>query len=180
MDTGSDVVVTPEWATYRRELFDLVGGDDPAEVQASTPAALRERVATASGAGVLRIRPAEGEWSLVELVGHMFDAEVYSSARYRWVLGHDRPWLDGYDQDAVAAVSGHLDADPEILLTAWAGLRRANLDLWARSTPDQRRREGVHAECGASTYEVLFVEMAGHDRETLAQIDRTLEAVLPA
>src|SRR5207344_1805595 len=104
-------------------------------------------------------------------------AEIYSSARYRWVLAHERPALEGYDQALVAEASGHGEADPEVLLAAWEGLRRANLELWARSTPEQRARDGVHLECGRSTYEVLFIEMAGHDREHLAQMDRTLATV---
>ena len=177
MSIGSEPTVAPAWAAYRRELFDLVGADDPAEVQAGTAAELRRRVAAASDDGVLRTRPEAGEWSVVELVGHMLDAEIFQSARYRWVLGHEGPALEGYDQDLVAEASGHGEADPQVLLAAWEGLRRANLDLWARSTPAQRAREGVHLELGRSTYEVLFIEMAGHDRETLAQMDRTLEAL---
>jgi hypothetical protein len=177
---AEDLVVTPAWAASRQELFDLVGGDDPAEVQASTREAIHARIAAASEAGVLRTRPAEGEWSVVELIGHLLDAEIFVSARYRMILAHDRPRLEGYDQDLVAAASRHLDADPDLLLSAWEGLRRANLDLWSRSAPDQRAREGIHLECGPSTFEVLFVEMAGHDRLHLAQIDPTLETVRPA
>jgi hypothetical protein len=177
MSIGSEPTVSPARAAYRRELFDLVGADDPDEVQAGTPAELRRRVAAASDDGVLRTRPEAGEWSVLELVGHMLDAEIYSSARYRWVLGHEAPALEGYDQDLIAEASGHGEADPEVLLAAWEGLRRANLELWARSTLEQRARHGVHLEFGRSTYEVLFIEMAGHDREHLAQMDRTLGAL---
>jgi len=172
-----DMIVTREWAAYRQHLFDLVGDDDPAEVQAATPALVRARVATASDEGVLRERPAGNEWSVIGLVGHLLDGEIFASARYRWLLGHERPSLEGYDQDLVADASSHDDADPDVLLDAWEGLRRANLALWARSTPDQRLREGVHLERGASTFEVLFREIAGHDRFHLAQMDRTLAAV---
>jgi hypothetical protein len=96
------------------------------------------------------------------------------------VLGHDRPALEGYDQDLIADASRHGEADMEVLLTALDGLRGANLELWGRSTADERAREGVHAERGPSTYEVLFREMAGHDRFHLDQIDRTIEATRPA
>jgi hypothetical protein len=169
--------VTPEWAASRAELLGLVGSDDPAEVQASTPASVRERVATASAAGVLRTPPAEGEWSVLGLVGHLLDTEIFESARYRWILSEDRPALEGYDQDRVANASRHADADPEVLLAGWEGLRRANLDLWARSTPEQRERAGWHLERGPSTFDLLFREIAGHDRFHLAQMDRTLDAV---
>ncbi len=169
--------VTPEWAAYRQFLFDLVGDDDPAEIQAETPRLLRERVSRATASNALRTRPEPAEWSVAGLVGHFLDGEIFASARYRWILGHDRPALEGYDQDLVANASDHQQADPEMLLNAWEGLRRANLALWARSTQEQRAREGVHMERGPSTFDVLFRELAGHDRFHLAQIDRTLEAV---
>jgi len=175
-----DMIVSQQWAEYRKDLFDLVGDDDPAEVQAATPALVRERVMRASDAGVLRERPEPNEWSVLGLVGHLLDGEIFASTRYRWLLGHDRPALEGYDQDLVADASAHDDADPDVLLDAWEGLRRANLALWARSTPDQRLREGVHLERGPSTYEVLFREIAGHDRFHLAQMDRALAAVTAA
>jgi len=177
MNGDSDLIITQEWAAYRQHLFDLVGDDDPAEVQAATSALVRARVARASEEGVLRERPQPGEWSVLGLVGHLLDGEIFASARYRWLLGHDRPSLEGYDQDLVADASAHDDADPDVLLDAWEGLRAANLALWARSTAEQRLREGVHLERGASTFEVLFREIAGHDRFHLAQMDRTLAAV---
>src|SRR5206468_1762966 len=89
LGSPSDPAVTPEWAAYRAELLGLLGADDPAEVQASTPAAVRERVAAATSAGVLRTRPAPGEWSVIGLVGHLLDGEIYASARYRWILTED-------------------------------------------------------------------------------------------
>ncbi len=178
--SATDPPVTPEWAAYRAELLGLVGDDDPAEIQSSTPAAARERVAAATAAGVLRTPPADGEWSVLGLVGHLLDGEIYASARYRWILSEDRPALEGYDQDRVASASRHAGADPEVLLAAWEGLRRANLALWAQASPAERAREGMHLERGPSTFELLFVEIAGHDRFHLAQMDRTLDAVRPS
>ena len=131
----------------------------------------------AASAGVLRVRPADHEWSVLEVAAHLLDAEVFSSGRYRWVLGHERPDLPGYDQDLVANASHNDEADPEVVLSAFTWLRRANLDLWARATPDQRARESFHVERGVSSYEMLFREKAGHDRFHLAQMDRTFEAV---
>ena len=80
---------------YQRLLVGLVGSDDPAEIQAATPTAWRELAADA-GAD-LRKRPAEGEWSVVELLGHAVDGELVVSGRYRWILAHDTPAILGYD-----------------------------------------------------------------------------------
>ncbi len=65
--------------------------------KAETSANLRRLIADA-GAD-LRTRPEPAEWSVVELIGHMIDAELDSSARYRWILAEDEPDLVPYDQD---------------------------------------------------------------------------------
>ena len=166
-----------EGAAYRAHLIGLVGEDDPAGVQASTPRALREAVA---GAGQEVARPPEpGEWSVLQLVGHFADAELVTSARYRWILAHDEPELAGYDQDLWVERLGHGQQDPRELLVLFDALRAANLSLWARTGRAERARRGIHAERGPETLEEVFRMVAGHDRFHLAQIDRTLEALRP-
>jgi hypothetical protein len=49
---------------YQRFILAKLGDDDPAEVQAGTPSALRELIRDA-GDG-LRIRPRPTEWSVLE------------------------------------------------------------------------------------------------------------------
>ncbi len=44
-------------------------------------------------------RPAPTEFAVVELVGHITDAELVSSGRYRWILAHDAPSIPAYDRD---------------------------------------------------------------------------------
>src|SRR2546427_3943840 len=88
MATRSPDPVT-QAAAYRQHLLGLLGEDDPAEVQASTRAAL---LALLKDAGPdLRRTPAPDEWSVLELLGHLVDAEIVMSGRYRWVLSDDRP-----------------------------------------------------------------------------------------
>jgi hypothetical protein len=67
-----DPVQNPQ--AYQTMLIDLVGEDDPALVQESTSEVLREIVTEAGDR--LRTRPAQGEWSVLELLGHMPDAEI--------------------------------------------------------------------------------------------------------
>jgi DinB superfamily len=163
------------WDAYGEELMALVGDDDPAEVQAATTGLIRDRIDLAGDH--LRTRPEPHEWSVLELVGHLTDSEVFSAARYRWVLGHDEPDLLPYDQDLLADGLRHNEADPEAMVDTFAALRRGNLELWSRSTGEQRARVGLHAERGRLTYERLFRQTSGHDRFHLAQMDRTLAAV---
>jgi hypothetical protein len=164
-----------EGAAYRAHLIGLVGDDDPGEVQASTPRALREAV---SGAGPDVARPPErGEWSVLQLVGHFADAELVTSARYRWILAHDEPELAAYDQDLWVDRLRHGEQDPRELLALFDALRAANLALWARTGRAERSRRGIHAERGPETLEEVFRMLAGHDRFHLEQIERTLRTL---
>lgn len=156
-----------EAAEYQRFLLAKLGDDDPAEVQASSPAALRTLFAEARDR--LRARPAPSEWSVLETAGHMLDGEVVTSARYRWILSEDGPRLVGYDQERWMERLRHDQDDPDQLLAAFAALRAANLTLWSRSSADERARIGLHEERGPESYELLFRLIAGHDRNHLAQ-----------
>jgi hypothetical protein len=71
----------------------------------------------------------------------------------------------------------HQDDDPEALLALLATLREANLDLWNRSTPQERDRVGLHSERGPESLDLSFRLIAGHDRFHLAQARRALDAV---
>lgn len=164
-----------EAAAYQRHLLDALGDDDPAEAQASTPGAIRALFAEAGSA--LREAPEQGEWSVIECVGHIVDAEVVYSGRYRWTLAHDWPEMIGYDQDRWVTALRHRDDDPDELLALFEALRHANLQLWARSTPGERARVGMHRERGPESLDLSFRLIAGHDRIHLAQARRALEAV---
>ena len=132
---------------YQRRLVGLVGYDDPALVQAATGLAWRALVDEAGPD--LRNRPAPGEWSVLECLGHAVDGELVMSGRYRWALAEDDPEIVGYDQDRWVAALEHGHADPADLLRLFETLRAANLALWRATTPAQRARSVRHRERGA-------------------------------
>jgi hypothetical protein len=161
-----------EASAYQQMLLRLLGADDPAQVQAETARRVRELIEQAERD--LSRRPAAGEWSVLELVGHLHDAELVSGARYRWILSQDTPSLIGYDQDRWVAQLRHNEASPDELLALFTAVRQANLKLWARSSASERQRVGLHAERGPESYELLFRMLAGHDRFHLDQMRATL------
>ena len=160
---------------YQQSLLAALGDDDPADAQATTPDRIRRLIA-AAGPDV-RTKPAPREWSVLECIGHVTDAETVMSARYRWVLAHDEPELVGYDQDLWVDGLRHNADDPAELLAVFEALRTANLALWRRSSPEQRARVGLHRERGPESYELMFRLLGGHDRVHLDQADRALAAV---
>ena len=112
MPASPDPVSEPD--KYRSLLFSLLGDDDPAHVQAATAATLRAIIADAGD--LLSTRPEPSEWSPLECVAHVVQAEIVYAARYRWILAHESPPLIGYDQDLwVERLRGN-EADPEALV----------------------------------------------------------------
>jgi hypothetical protein len=163
---------------YQDRLLSLLGQDDPAEVAQATPSAVQSVVREAGSD--LQRRPAPGEWSVLELVGHLVDAEIVVSGRYRWAISQDQPPLLGYDQDLWVARLRHNEARPEELLAVFSALRTANLRLWRGSTAEDRDRVAIHAERGPESYGLMFRMLAGHDRFHLNQMRETLRAVRQA
>ncbi|MGZ5298567.1 MAG: DinB family protein [Actinomycetota bacterium] len=160
---------------YQTHLLGLLGDDDPAAVQARTPASLRQLAAEAGPH--LTLRPEPHEWSAFECMAHITDAEIVMSGRYRFVLAQDEPTLMGYDQD-LWVDRLHADDDGlDALLDLFDALRLANVTLWQRTPADRRQRVGIHAERGPESYDLAFRMIAGHDRFHMVQAQRALEAV---
>jgi hypothetical protein len=172
-DQTIDPVNTPD--AYRASLLAALGDDDPAVVQARTVDALRGLVADAGDD--LRQRPASGEWSVLECIGHIADGELVVAARERWILAEDVPDIVGYDQALWVDRLEHNRDDPAILIELFAALRRSNLDLWARRAAADRDRVGRHRERGDESYGLTFRLAAGHDLIHLAQARRARETV---
>jgi hypothetical protein len=160
---------------YQQQLLDRLGAEDPVLVQARTPDLVRQLVSDAGEH--LRTRPAPGEFSVAEVVGHMVDAEIVSATRYRWILAEDQPALPGYEQDDWVRVSDYAGADPRQMVEAFSTLRKLNLALWQRTSASDRGRIGRHSERGPESYELTFRLLAGHD---LIHLDQGREALATA
>jgi hypothetical protein len=169
---GSTPDALAQGRAYQQQLLSLLGQDDPAKVQELTQASVRSVLNDA--ASDLRKRPAASEWSVLELLGHLADAELVVSGRYRWAISQDEPPLLAYDQDLWVARLRHNEDRPDELLAVFSALRAANLQLWRRSSAEERQRAAMHAERGPESYDLMFRMLAGHDRFHLNQMGETL------
>ena len=173
LDAGLDPIAAGK--EYRDTLLQLLGNQDPTEVIQRLPDDAEAVIREASDH--LRTRPEPGEWSVIELVGHMVDAELVVAGRLRWILANDEPPLMAYDQDLWVERLHHVDDDPDELLALWRALIRSHVRLWKRTSERDRTRVGIHAERGPESFEVTYRMLAGHGLLHLAQMRRTLAQV---
>jgi hypothetical protein len=163
-------------AKYAGAVLDLVGRRDPMNVLRQTPEAARAAVAGLTPAQ-LRTPEREGKWSIAHVLRHLADSEVVWGWRMRLILAQDRPPITGYDQDLWAERLHYEDADAATSLDALRVLRRDNLLLLDRATPDDLKRVGVHSERGEESIGYLRGLYAGHDLLHLNQIERIKKAL---
>ncbi len=91
----------------------------------ATPVVLRALVRGVDDAR-LRRRPAPGEWA-IEVVADLADTEERALARVRRMLAERSPYLEPFDQEAMAEQRRYLDLDLQSELDRLEELRRQHL-----------------------------------------------------
>jgi hypothetical protein len=165
-----------EAAAYTAALLDLLGSQHPVTVMKST-AGLVARLIDGVAADRLGKPEAPGKWSVRHVIAHLADSEVVAAWRFRMILAHDKPPIQGYDQDAWAGSLWYEDAEPGESLDAFRALRNWNLRLIEHASPEQLARVGVHSERGEESVAHLVKLYGAHDLLHLRQIERILATV---
>lgn len=121
----------------------------------------------------LRARPAEGEWCIREVVGHLRDAAELWTKRLFMVFSQFDPILPVFQQEESVEAAGYQDADLGPVLAAMREQRMKTCELLEHA-PDWSRI-GQHPLQGRKSLR-QFAEIAlQHDRIHLQQI-RTLKS----
>jgi len=167
---------TREPAAYVEALVRALGEREPLEVLRGTPATARELCRGLDDRG-WRTPMAEGEWTPLQVVGHLLDVDIVYGFRWRLILTEDRPSYPGYDEKAWSLLPR---PGPGRLLDALDGLRAANLAMLEGVSDADRDRLGVHGEQGEERFELALNKVAGHDLAHLNQLARTVAAVTAA
>jgi len=161
---------------YIASLLELLGSRNPLQVMAETSDALRQGIAGMTDLQ-LSTPEAAGKWSARQTLAHLADSELVGAFRFRMILAHDRPAIPAYDQDAWAGHLHYDQADVTAVLNAFTALRRANLWILERTTPEERQRVGLHTERGAESLDFQMQIYAGHDLRHLRQLARIRVAI---
>jgi hypothetical protein len=163
-------------AAYTAALLGLLADQDPVTVLSSTAAEIGKLIGGVDDAR-LTTPEAAGKWAVRHVLAHLADSEVVAAWRFRMILAHERPPIQGYDQDAWANNLWYGEAPPEQSLETFAALRKWNLRLVRHASAEQLDRVGVHAERGEESVAHLMKLYAAHDLLHRNQIERILRAL---
>jgi hypothetical protein len=132
------------------------------------PATFRKALLTDDHA--IRHRPAAGEWSAIEVVGHMIDKMHIWAGRVERLLTEERPSMPGYDQDALVREHDYLHADRQVLFEQLGQACERFASLIASIPTSALKREGVHEEMGPMTLRQCIEAPLDSAREHLGQL----------
>jgi hypothetical protein len=118
-----------------------------------------------------RWRPAPGEWSANEALGHIIEADRRGFAgRIRRILAEDGVAEQGWDQVAVAAERRDVERTVRDILHEFATGRRDGLELVGSLDDGDLDRHAIHDRVGRVTVRDLLHEWVFHDRNHIRQI----------
>ncbi|MCB2224575.1 MAG: DinB family protein [Actinobacteria bacterium] len=141
-----------------------------AALAAATVDLLRTETAALGDEGA-SFHPAPGEWCAKEVVGHLIEADRRGfTGRVAVMLAEDRPLLEAWDQEGVAAARGDCGRPFGDVLDEFAAVRREGLDLLEGLTAADLSRVGVHPQVGEMAVRDVLGEWPFHDRDHLRQI----------
>jgi uncharacterized damage-inducible protein DinB len=121
-------------------------------------------------------RGGDENWSVVEVLCHLRDAEEFFIKRFQAMRDQDNPVIAGYDQEALARERNYKDSDIKAALASFSAFRRQLISELSILTPEQWQRTGQHNELGQITIFAQSVHHVTHDAIHCAQIARQLKS----
>lgn len=122
-------------------------------------------------------RPGETRWSVLEIVGHLADAELLASVRIRRIITQDRPNLWGYQQEQWATTLGYRHRRIETILARFVMLRRENAELIEDLEEQVWQQTAAHDVYGILSLEQLIEDYLTHTAKHLDQIGKVAAEV---
>lgn len=119
-------------------------------------------------------RGGDEDWSVVEVVCHLRDAEERALDRMRLMRDENEPFMEGYDQDAWARERDYASQDLRAALGQFFGLRAQHVKELEALSPEGWERPGNHEEEGRITISAQTLHLVAHDVQHAAQIARQL------
>ena len=155
---------------YSKRLLDNVADKEPLEVMDSTIAKLQAvSQQLRNGRWNNRLKP-DG-WTAARILSHLAEGEIVFAYRIRRALNSSGQSIEAYDQNDWVQNANYLHEDPELALTLFQTVRRANIARLKTLNPEQWERFGIHSERGNESIRRMAHLAAGHDINHLKQLE---------
>jgi hypothetical protein len=120
----------------------------------------------------LRWRPAEGEWCLKEIAGHLRDAERLYARQLELIASRREPRLPCEPIEVFPAENGYREMPLNRLLQEYAEAREDTFWILRMLDDDDWQRAGIHPYRGRITVADIVRDMHEHDLEYLYRAQR--------
>jgi DNA-binding IclR family transcriptional regulator len=164
--------------TYPRSEPGSAGHQDLVERLNSHAATLRRELEGLSESAA-SYRPAGGEWSIKENLGHLRDYGTHFHARVFRMVHQEEPRLPSWDQDEEMRAHDPQSASLRALLDEYLAQRAETIELLADLVHWNWARQGRHAEHGRISIRQLVDRAIEHEAAHLERILQ-LKAQAPA
>jgi len=136
-----------------------------------TTVPILQREVAALPVAITQLRPAPGEWSVNEVIGHLIETEERGfGGRIARIVARDGYLCQAWDPDQVARDRHDQEKATTTLLTELAERRSKNLHLVQALAPAQLMRTAIHPVVGPLSVNELLHEWVFHDRNHIKQI----------
>ncbi|MDZ4850197.1 MAG: DinB family protein [Pirellulaceae bacterium] len=110
----------------------------------------------------LKQRPIEGKWSILEVVCHLTDTDIYHADRIERTLALDKPLLMGVDERPYPERLQFQEQDLDEEIELMSILRRRTARILRRQSDEAWLRTGIHSETGLCTVRDLVEKCVRH------------------
>lgn len=136
----------------------------------STPETLKGLLSQITVEQARSARGGDENWSVVEVVCHLRDAEEISLQRMQAMRDQERPRVSGYDQEALARERNYNEADLHAALNDFIVFRQRHIAALSALSAEDWERIGEHAQLGEITIFGHTLHKVSHDANHCAQI----------
>jgi hypothetical protein len=154
-------------------MYDL--NHDLLDALKATPDTLAGLLAGISDSRARAATGGEENWSVVEIICHLRDAEEFFIQRMQSMRDQDNPLIIGYDQESLARERNYKAGNLQQALAGFNAFRQQTIKEYSFLSAEQWQRIGQHNELGQITIFAQAVHHAAHDAIHCAQIARQLQ-----
>ena len=141
------------------------------------PNLLRQEVAGIPQAATAR--PADGSWSINDVLGHLCDHARFLHQRLSMIIHLEEPRLASYDQEALALERNAPSASMDDLLSEFSERRGTTVEMLSELVHWNWARTGRHEELGRISIRQIVDRAVAHDENHLEQIRALKEPTAP-